>query len=74
MRYDIATELLELMLKRENLVENLENLKNFYLMSKGEFYQVFIEESLTILKFMPKKDSEQIINNSILPNVFLKNY
>ena len=40
-------------------------------MSKGEFYQVFIEESLTILKFMPKKDSEQIINNSILPNVFL---
>lgn len=41
-RYDIAHQLMELIMQRENLLGELEQLKKYYLMSKGEFFHIFL--------------------------------
>lgn len=33
------------MLEKENFLENLVYLKNYFLMNNGEFFQIIIEES-----------------------------
>jgi gamma-tubulin complex component 4 len=41
----IASRLLHLVVIKANLIEHLKEIKNYFLLSKGEFYQTFLEEA-----------------------------
>lgn len=41
----IASRLLHLVVIKTNLIDHLKTLKDFFLLTKGEFYQTFLEEA-----------------------------
>ena len=41
----IASRLLHLVVFKANLLDHLRAIKDFFLLSKGEFYQTFLEEA-----------------------------
>lgn len=65
----LAEEFLRLFLKEENIFENLVKLKDFCLLGRGEFYQIFIEECQTLFRLPPGKYAENDINNRVLQTV-----
>ena len=60
---------MKVIVEEEALVENLQNLKSYYFMEKGEFYHIFIEESRNLMKLPPKASAEFDINGMVYPNV-----
>lgn len=48
-RESIASRLLHLVVIKANLVEHLREIKNYFLISKGEFYQTFLEEARQLM-------------------------
>ena len=71
-RAEAGKEFLSLFLREENILEHLTRLKDYYLLGRGEFFQVFIEESQGIFKLPPKHYSENDLNSKILPSVLMK--
>mmetsp|Transcript_4814 Transcript_4814/g.4007 ORF Transcript_4814/g.4007 Transcript_4814/m.4007 type:complete len:337 (-) Transcript_4814:826-1836(-) len=67
-RFEIAQKLMKVIVEEEALVENLQNLKSYYFMEKGEFYHIFIEESRNLMKLPPKASAEFDINGMVYPN------
>ena len=61
--------MMDLILKEEKLVDHLKILRNYYFLDKGEFYQIFIEESRNIMKLPPTSSAEQEINGVAFQNV-----
>jgi hypothetical protein len=45
-----------------NLIQHLSSLKNYFLLSNGEFYQTFLEEARTLLSLPPTCSAEQDLN------------
>ncbi len=41
----IASRLLHLVVVKASLVEHLKEIKNYFLIAKGDFYQTFLEEA-----------------------------
>jgi hypothetical protein len=44
-RESIANRLLHLVVIKTNLLDHLKTMKDFFLLTKGEFYQTFLEEA-----------------------------
>lgn len=61
--------MMELILKEEKLIDHLTNLKDFYFLAKGEFYQIFIEESRNLMRSPPTSNAEHEINGVAYQNV-----
>jgi gamma-tubulin complex component 4 len=49
----IASRLLHLVVVKANLMEHLKAIKDYFLLSKGEFYQTFLEEARSIMSLPP---------------------
>jgi gamma-tubulin complex component 4 len=58
----IASRLLHLVVIKANLLEHLRAIKNYFLLSKGEFYQTFLEEARHIMNLPPQSSSEYDLN------------
>ena len=71
-RAEVGKEFLKIFLTQENIEEHLKYLKDYYLMGKGDFFQIFIEECTSIFKLPPNKYSENDLNNMILPAVLMR--
>jgi len=71
-RAEVGRKFLGLFLNEENMEEHLKRLKDFYLLGKGEFFQVLIEECQPLFKFPPTKYSENDLNNRVLPSVLMR--
>ncbi|KRX02900.1 hypothetical protein PPERSA_04103 [Pseudocohnilembus persalinus] len=72
LRYYIANQLLDLVIKKENLFDHLSIMLKYFLMTDGEFFQVFQEESRDLMQLPPNANAEQRLNNIILPQTILK--
>ena len=72
----MAIKLLDLILNKENLMGHLGNLNEYLFIKKGDFFQVLIEESRSIMMHIPNSNSENEFNNNVLQNVIFcrKNY
>jgi len=71
-RFDLSQKLMDLILKEGNLMNHLKNLKDFYFLAKGEFYQIFIEEIKNIMKLPPTSNIENEINGVVYQNTILR--
>eukprot|EP00347_Sterkiella_histriomuscorum_P015647 403356230 len=72
MRESIASRLLHLVVIKANLVEHLREIKNYFLISKGEFYQTFLEEARQIMSLPPQSSSEFDLNVGPLQQTIIK--
>lgn len=68
----MAHQLLDLILQKENLLEHLEFLKKYFLMSNGEFFTNFYEESYSLMQLPPTQNVENQLNNIVIPHTILK--
>ena len=71
LRFEIGAELLDLLIKKEDFLHHLTNLKQFYFLDQGLFFQIFYEESKQMMQLPPKPSSENDINSIALQNVSL---
>ena len=71
-RSEVGREFLKLFLKEENIEEHLRFLKDYYLLGRGDFFQIFLEEADALFRAPPTKYSENDINNVILPAVLMR--
>lgn len=69
---EVGKEFLTMFLKKENIEEHLKYLKDFYLLGRGDFFQIFIEETQNLMKFPPSNHAESDINKRILPAVLMR--
>lgn len=69
---EVGKEFLIMFLKKENIEEHLKYLKDYYLLGRGDFYQIFIEETQNLMKFPPTTHAESDINKRILPAVLMR--
>ena len=60
---------MDLIVRQEKLLDHLKNLKNYYLLGKGEFFQIFIEEARNLMKLPPTSNAENEINGIVHQNV-----
>lgn len=58
----IASRLLHLVVVKASLIDHLKAIKDYFLLSKGEFYQTFLEEARTIMQLPPQTTSEYDLN------------
>ncbi|KAL4484971.1 hypothetical protein ABPG74_020148 [Tetrahymena malaccensis] len=72
LRYEIAKQMLELVLKNQNLMNHLNTLNNYFLMGNGEFFKAFYEESRSLMQLPPKPESESHLNNVIVPHTLIR--
>ena len=63
---------MDLILEKEKLIDHLVNLKMFYLLGKGEFYQIFCEESRSIMRLPPTANGESDINSIAYQNTLMR--
>lgn len=71
-RAHIAEKFLKLFTKNAEIKLHLENLKNYYLLGKGEFYQVFIEEGQEMFKNNPDKFSKNDLNYRVFQSTLMR--
>lgn len=71
-RAHVATQFLRLFLDVGNIREHLLNLRNYYLLGKGEFFHVFIEESEQLFQFPPSRYASHDINNKVFQNSLIR--
>jgi len=65
----VGAELLELLIKKEDFLQHLTNLKTYYFLDQGLFFQIFFEEAKQMMQLPPKASSENDLNNIALQNV-----
>ena len=58
----VAHKLWELVVLKSDLLSHLRALKQYYLLAKGEFYHLFLEEACTMMALPPTETSERDIN------------
>ena len=68
----IASRLLHLVVVKANLSEHLKEIKNYFLLAKGEFYQTFLEEARSIMTLPPQSSSEYDLNIGPLQQTIIK--
>lgn len=73
LRFEIGAELLDLLIKKEDFLAHLTNLKTYYFLDQGLFFQIFSEEAKQMMQLPPKNTSEQDLNTIALQNVSYKN-
>ena len=61
-RKSIAEEMIKLIIGEENLLKELENINEYYLMLKGEFYYHFLEEAKCIELIASREKAQKKIN------------
>ena len=66
-RFQVATDLLDLIINKKNLQEHLELMKNMFFLTNGEFYQTLYEEARNLMLLPPTSNSENHLNNFVLP-------
>lgn len=71
-RAHVATQFLKLFLDVGNIREHLLNLKNYFLLGKGEFFHIFIEESEQLFQFPPSRYASHDINNKVFQNSLIR--
>ena len=71
LRFEVGSELLDLLLKKEDFLHHLTNLKTYYFLDQGLFFQLFFEEAKQLMQLPPKTNSESDLNNIALQNVSL---
>lgn len=71
-RAEVGKEFLGMFLEKENIEEHLAYLKDYYLLGRGDFYQIFIEETQNMFKFPPNSHSESDLNKRVLPSVIMR--
>lgn len=71
LRFEVGSELLDLLLKKEDFLHHLTILKTYYFLDQGLFYQLFFEEAKQMMQLPPKPSSESDLNNIALQNVSL---
>jgi gamma-tubulin complex component 4 len=71
-RAHVASKFLKLFTSLENIKENLLDLRNYYLLGKGEFYHVFIEESEQLFKFPPSRYASSDVNSKVFSNSLVR--
>ena len=64
--------MIRLIIGEENLVRELENINDYYLMLKGEFYHHFLEEAKGIELISNREKVQKKINETWLPNTFIR--
>lgn len=57
MRKSVGNRLWNLVVVKSDLMGNINALKNYFLLSRGEFYLTFLEESMDIMALPPKPDT-----------------
>lgn len=58
----VASRLLHLVVVKASLLDHLKAIKDYFLLSKGEFYQTFLEEARHIMTLPPQSSSEFDLN------------
>jgi gamma-tubulin complex component 4 len=71
-RVHMAEKFLKLIILNEDIENHLLNLRNYYLLGKGEFYQIFIEECGPLFKNRPTKFSEHDVNSRAFQNTIIR--
>ena len=71
-RAHIASKFLKLFTVIGDIKSDLVHLKNYFLMGKGEFYHVFIEESEQLFKFPPTRYANNDINSKVFQNSLIR--
>lgn len=71
-RAHIAEKFLKLFTNQGEVKRHLENLKNYFLLAKGEFFQIFIEEGQSLFKNTPNKYSSNDINDKVFQNTLMR--
>lgn len=71
-RVHIAEKFLKLFTREGEIKKHLENMKNYFLLGKGEFYQIFIEEGQRLFKNNPDKFSQHDLNYKVFQNTLLR--
>lgn len=52
-----------MIIKKENILKEIDVINKIYLLEDGNFYWTFIEESIDIISLPPQKHAEYEINN-----------
>lgn len=71
-RGEVGKEFLQMFLHKENIEEHLGCLKDYYLLGRGDFYQIFIEETQNMFRFPPNNHSESDLNKRVLPATLMR--
>lgn len=71
-RAHVATQFLKLFMDVGNIKDHLLNLRNYYLLGKGEFFHIFIEESEQLFQFPPSRYANHDINNKVFQNSLIR--
>ena len=71
-RESIAGRLLHLVVVKASLLDHLRAIKDYFLLSKGEFYQTFLEEARSIMTLPPQSSSEFDLNIGPLQQTIVK--
>lgn len=61
-RFEVGSHLMQLLFKQEGLLEKLKILKDYFLLGDGQFFQIFVEESQSLMILPPNKNTEQAEN------------
>ncbi|EGR32048.1 hypothetical protein IMG5_097950 [Ichthyophthirius multifiliis] len=72
LRHEIAKQLLDLVLKKENLMKYLGVLDQYFFLKNGEFFKAFFEETRTLMQLPPKAETENILNDIIVTKTIMK--
>lgn len=71
-RESIASRLLHLVVVKASLLDHLKAIKDYFLLSKGEFYQTFLDEARHLMMLPPQASSEQDLNIGPLQQAIMK--
>lgn len=68
----IASRLWHLVVVKADLLEHLASIKNFFLISRGEFFQTFLQEARQMLALPPTSSAEYDLNKGPLLQTIVK--
>ena len=68
----VASRLWNLVVEKASLIDYLSQIKSYFLLAKGEFYQCFIEEANAMLSLPPSSTAEYDINTGPFQATCLK--
>jgi gamma-tubulin complex component 4 len=71
-RESIASRLLHLVVVKASLLDHLKSIKDYFLLSKGEFYQTFLDEARSLMSLPPQSSSEYDLNVGPLQQTLAK--
>lgn len=71
-RCEISRKFIDLVVKKNVIIDDLENLRRYYLLTEDYFYNVFIEEGMEVFDTKITKYTEYDINNRVYPNSLIQ--